>query len=134
MALRNKVTEKDIRDWLDQNGFRGNSARFEELELHAISRSGWIQLFRFCLSVNPIEGEGRTHLYGSVLDDERNRDSVTRTKVQTFDSIDDLNCHLGQQSEGLLVRQVGQNGNPLWVVLIGGLLIGFVLLVLNLLK
>jgi hypothetical protein len=43
----NRVTEKDIRNWLDENGFFGNSAQLHDLELHALKRPGWLQVFRF---------------------------------------------------------------------------------------
>jgi hypothetical protein len=46
-VIRSRSAEKDIRDWLSENGYSGNSARFAEVELHAIMRPGWLQVFRF---------------------------------------------------------------------------------------
>jgi hypothetical protein len=45
--LANKTAERDIRAYLSQSGFSGRTARFEELELAAIERPGWVQIFRF---------------------------------------------------------------------------------------
>jgi hypothetical protein len=45
--LANKTAERDIRAYLSQSGFSGRTARFEELELAAIERPGWVQVFRF---------------------------------------------------------------------------------------
>ena len=45
--IGNKSAEKDIRDWLAENGYLGKSAKFGEIELHAIKRPGWRQIFRF---------------------------------------------------------------------------------------
>lgn len=49
--IDNRVTEYDIRDWLNRNGFAGSTSRFEELELHALMRPGWLQVFRFSVWV-----------------------------------------------------------------------------------
>lgn len=68
--IANKVTEKDIRDWLDQQGYQGRSARFHELELHAIKRPGFLQVFRFQVEATD-NSTNRSFLYGVVRDDER---------------------------------------------------------------
>ena len=47
ISIGNRVTEKDIRDWLDANGFVGRTAKINDLELHAIERPGWVQVFEF---------------------------------------------------------------------------------------
>lgn len=68
--IGNKSAEKDIRDWLTRNGYQGNSARFNEIELHAIKRPGWLQIFRFDFSVLTAEDEG-VQLFGAMRTDER---------------------------------------------------------------
>ena len=45
--IKNGSTERAIRRWLDKNGFYGSSAKFDHVELHAIKRPGWLQVFRF---------------------------------------------------------------------------------------
>lgn len=68
--IGNRVTERDIREQLKTAGFAGDVARFREVELHAIRRPGWKQLFRFeCHVLNP-SGDV-VQLFGAVLDDER---------------------------------------------------------------
>ncbi len=70
--LKNRVTEKDIRDWLSRNGYFGNSAKFGELELHAIQRPGWYQIYRFHAQVKRNDDQW-TSLFGTARDDERFR-------------------------------------------------------------
>ena len=68
--IRNRSTEKDIRDWLSKNGYVGNSTRFVEVELHAIKRPGWLQVFRFeaaCVT----EAGDKSQLFGALRSDER---------------------------------------------------------------
>ena len=77
--FKNRVTEADIRDWLDENGYRGRSAKFNELELHAVRRPGWLQIFRFhCTVESDQEDNERVELWGAVQDNE------TRTHQKTM--------------------------------------------------
>ena len=66
----NKSAEKDIRDWLNENQYYGNSAQFVEIELHAIRRPGWLQVFRFEAKVKTVADEW-VQLYGAMRSDER---------------------------------------------------------------
>lgn len=68
--VRNRCTEKDVRDYLQDNGFQGPSARFDYLELKAIERPGWVQVFQFSVHVVDDEGQPRQFL-GVARDDER---------------------------------------------------------------
>jgi len=68
--IGNKSAEKDIRDWLSQQGYVGKTAQFAEVELHAIKRPGWLQIFRFETSCMTAEGE-RAQLFGAMRSDER---------------------------------------------------------------
>ncbi len=45
--IANKCTEKDLRDYLSQNGYFGRSAKFLKLDLAAIERPGWVQVYKF---------------------------------------------------------------------------------------
>ena len=68
--IGNRVTEKDVRDYLTEQGFNGSSATFDELELVAIKPPGWLQVFRFTVHVS--RGEDRRQcFFGLVRDDER---------------------------------------------------------------
>ena len=82
-TIRNRVTEKDLREWLDQAGFAGQFANIDELELHAIERPGWVQIFRFEVSVRESEADAESerpwlNRWGVILDDERKRREPTK--------------------------------------------------------
>lgn len=77
----NKTAEKDIRDWLSNNHWYGNGAKFIELELHAIQRPGWLQVFRFTAEAKSTSGERQT-LFGVLRDDER----FKKIDVEVFDN------------------------------------------------
>jgi len=77
--IGNKASEKDIRDWLSENGFLGGSAKFTEIELHAIKRPGWLQIFRFEFSGLTKDSE-RVKLYGAMRSDERYGKSLIVTQ------------------------------------------------------
>ena len=88
LSIGNRVTEKDIRDWLDANGFVGTTARINDLELYAIERPGWVQVFEFQARLKAagqdrgFEAEvepGWIERFGVVLDDERKRTDSLRT-------------------------------------------------------
>lgn len=104
--IRNRVTERDIRDWMSENGYDGGSANLELVELYAIQRPGWKQLFRFEAKVRKKsetsdESAKKDRVWGVVLDDERKpRDQ--RTQVAIFDSEDEQLDQLEKLSEGML--------------------------------
>lgn len=90
--IRNKVTERDIRDWLNENGYDGGSAVLESVDLYAIKRPGWKQLFRFVGKIrrkakanSSDETPDRQSVWGVVLNDER-KPLGQRTDVAFFDS------------------------------------------------
>lgn len=68
--IGNRVTEQDVRNYLTELGFHGNSAKFDELELVAIEPPGWLQIFRFTVHVSRDE-QRRECFHGLVRDDER---------------------------------------------------------------
>lgn len=125
VLIGNKVTEKDIRDWLDENGYIGRTAEIKDLELHAIQRPGWLQIYRFELAVLKHEEsdtgiQARHQYYGVVRDDERERNSKARTVVTLFDQEQQRQQKLDDLSEGLI--QLGRNnsGSLLWLMVIFG--------------
>ncbi|QEG24146.1 hypothetical protein [Mariniblastus fucicola] len=88
--IRNRVTERDIGDWLKQNGFETGSTVIESVELHAIKRPGWEQLFRFTGRVRPQasptnKSPQQTPVWGIAIDDER-KPTGHQTKVILCDS------------------------------------------------
>ena len=67
--IGNKVTEKDIRDYLTENGYYGRSAVMRDLTLTAVQRPGWVQVFQFEVRAKSVEGEWQD-LFGACRDDE----------------------------------------------------------------
>ena len=63
-AIGNKVTEKDIRDHLTANGYYGRSAEIRGLNLVAVQRPGWLQVFSFDLRAKDVDGDWR-ELFGT---------------------------------------------------------------------
>ena len=95
--IGNKTAERDIRDYLSENGYYGNSAKFTELEIHAIARPGWLQVFRFSVEAKSVE-DGWVTLYGAMKDDER----FKLNEIQMFENCNRRAYQLSTWSEGLL--------------------------------
>ena len=98
--IRNGTAERDIRDWLARNGYYGRSARFEEVELHAIQRPGWLQVFRFSVTAKTTDDQWQD-LFGVLRDDER----YSRLDIEVFQAERDRNEVLADWSAGLIVRR-----------------------------
>ncbi len=98
--FQNRTTERDLRDWLSGHGYYGSSAQFDEIELHAIQRPGWLQVFRFSVSAKTEQDQWH-ELFGVVRDDERYR----RLDVEIFQLEADRDEILTEWSTGLIVRR-----------------------------
>ena len=96
--LGNKVTEKDLRDYLATQSFYANSARVHELELVGIERPGWVQYYQFHVEAKH-ERDGWTELYGLVRDDERQS-----FDVQLFDNEEDSRRAVRTATAGCITR------------------------------
>lgn len=130
--IGNKVTEKDIRDHLSLNKYYGRTAEFHELELHAIQRPGWIQIFRFHIRAKHVE-TGWQELFGVVRDDERNR-----TDIHLFEEEEERNELMAELSQDLICLE-GNRERLSPVVLLafpvfGFLLISVIVLLANIMK
>lgn len=99
--FRHKTFEADIRDWLDENGYYGSSTKFEELELHAIGRPGWIQVYLFQIQAKSREDDQWLELHGCLRDDERYKDS----RIVVFDTADNRDPILAEWSKGLITKR-----------------------------
>ena len=100
--IANKVAEKDIRTWLSDHGFSGQSAKFGEIELHAIQSPGWLQVFRFDAEVKRQHDQSTQRIFGAMRDDER----YNRTEICVFTSFSERAGCLNSWSEGLkTIRQ-----------------------------
>ena len=98
--FQNRTTERDLRDWLSGHGYYGSSTQFDEIELHAIQRPGWLQVFRFSVSAKTEQDQWH-ELFGVVRDDERYR----RLDVEIFQLEADRDEILTEWSTGLIVRR-----------------------------
>ena len=82
--FKNRATETDIKAWLDANGWYSGSAKFHEIELHAIRRPGWLQVFRFRCEVKSRSDQQWAQLWGAVKDDETRLRKENKTIVVVF--------------------------------------------------
>ena len=97
--IGNRVTEKELRDYLTDQGYDGKAAKFDRLELEAIQRPGWIQVFAF--EVRLLDDHDRwVEFFGVVRDDERHRMQVHLTESEI-----DRDLRLKKWSVGLLTRE-----------------------------
>ena len=98
--LSNKSSEKDVRDWLSKNGYAGKSAEFAELELHAIKRPGWLQIFRFTVTVKTAENR-IAQLFGAMRSDER----FGKPKIVAHEDSQSRDTQLAEWSDGLITQR-----------------------------
>ena len=98
IRIGNRVTEKDVRDHLNRCGYHGNTATILQLELVAIERPGWRQVFSFHADVTPVQGD-RLRLYGVVVDDQRRS-----TTVHVTPDPHERQGLLEEASQGLITR------------------------------
>ena len=110
--IANRVTEKDIRDWIAEHGGAGCGLIFAEVELAAIKRPGWLQIFRFEVTVTgrpnlPLRQIGSDDwdadqaapvtLFGVVRDDER-----ASTDIRVYVDRAERDNQLHDWSQGLI--------------------------------
>ena len=98
--FRNRSTEKDVLDWLVALGHESRGAVFDECELHAIQRPGWLQVFRFEVRFMTAE-HVRRHSYGALRSDER----YDRLDIELFDEAQSRDQRLAEWSEGLITQR-----------------------------
>ena len=99
--IGNKIAEKDLRTWLEANGYFGRSAELLELELVALRRPGWEQVFRFRVRAKRQDETGWEELTGLFRDDERK----SRFEGRITPSDDDYAVAFAEWTEGMIVRQ-----------------------------
>ena len=99
--IGNKVAEKDLRTWLEAHGYFGRSAEVSELELVAVRRPGWEQVFRFRVRAKRQDESGWDDLTGLFRDDERK--SRFGGRLTTSDA--DYAAAFAEWTEGMIVRR-----------------------------
>jgi hypothetical protein len=98
--IGNRVTEREIRLWLDAHGFEGKSASLVEVALYAITPPGWKQVFRFSGQAKNSSGQ-LVPIFGIVEDDQRYGNS----KITLYHNIKAQTLQLKEVSEGMIVRK-----------------------------
>ena len=98
--IGNKSAEKDIRDWLSEQSFCGKTAQFSEVELHAIKRPGWLQVFRFEVRARKNDDEWM-QLFGAMRADER----YGQPQIVVSPYQDDRDTQLAEWSKTLITRR-----------------------------
>lgn len=83
-------TEQDIREHLQSVGYDGRSARFDSLELIAIERPGWVQVFKFGCRVLD-DRDQISDILGVFRGDERsvNRVALAKTALEQEQVVED---------------------------------------------
>lgn len=112
MALiGNKVAERDLRRWLDGAGYYGRSARVATLDLVAVARPGWVQIFRFDAEAKRADSDEWVALRGLLRDDDR-----TGHEVRLYEDDVTLAAGLESWSEGMIVTRAARrrtaDGDP----------------------
>jgi hypothetical protein len=104
--IGNKVAEKDLRTWLEAHGYFGRSAEVAELELVAVRRPGWEQVFRFRVRAKRQDQSGWEDLTGLFRDDERK----SRFEARLTASDEDYAVALADWSEGMITLRRRKRG------------------------
>lgn len=98
--IGNKFAERDLRDWLQSHGYFGRSAEITELELVAVRRPGWEQVFRFRLRAKRQDETGWEDLAGILRDDERRK----QFDVRLTTSDEDHDAAMSAWTDGMILR------------------------------
>lgn len=123
--IGNKVAEKDLRDWLSSNGYFGRTATIAQLDLVAIRRPGWEQVFRFVARAKRQDRDEWDDLRGLIRDDERHGTSIQFTRDDAeYDAL------LERWSEGLILLRSRRRGTlEVALILLAVLILSSILIV-----
>ncbi|NNJ26477.1 hypothetical protein [Alienimonas chondri] len=108
--IGNKFLEHDLRSWLDETGHYGRSAVVEELDLVAVQRPGWVQVFRFRVRAKQKETGEWTALRGLARDDERAKRKADRTAYRLTEGDAEYDDAFDEWSDGLLTLRSAARG------------------------
>jgi hypothetical protein len=95
-----RVTEKEILEWMGRNGYRTSAADLTEVQLHALKRPGWVQVFRFQVAARDSQNRSLS-LFGALRSDER----YGAPEIHLFPTRAEREQLLQQWSVGLIVRR-----------------------------
>ena len=102
--LQNRSTQKDVRMWFTENGYRGEALTFKYLELYAIKPPGWEQIFTFEVNFQDCDGI-MNRIYGVAFDDERISKVSEKFKVDICFDQDSHKKKLDEWSGGFIVQK-----------------------------
>ena len=102
--FQNKTTQKDVRTWFSENGYRGEALSFQYLELYAIKPPGWEQIYTFEVDVQKVDEE-RKRVYGVVFDDERLTKATEKFKVAICFDREEHQNKLDEWSIGFIAQK-----------------------------
>ena len=102
--FQNRSTQKDVRMWFTENGYRGETLTFKYLELYAIKPPGWEQIFTFEVNLQDCNGI-MNHILGVVFDDERISKVSEKFKVAICFDQDSHKKKLDEWSGGFIVQK-----------------------------
>jgi hypothetical protein len=98
--VRNGVTEREILEWLKARNYSTDAKRLANVQLFAIQRPGWLQVFRFEVEVRDSEGHPEK-LFGALRSDERFGDPT----ICVFETSSERDDQLHVWSQGMIVRR-----------------------------
>ena len=102
--IANKSTEKDVRDHLCGIGYVGATAQFLKLELFAVERPGWFQVYEFRIKAESKSGVWEER-YGICRSDDRHG----LLEVDLFEAEEDQRAALRRATRGLLTREPAEH-------------------------
>jgi hypothetical protein len=102
--FQNRSTQKDVRMWFTENGYRGEALTFKYLELYAIKPPGWEQIFTFEVNFQDCDGI-MNRIYGVAFDDERISKVSEKFKVDICFDQDSHKKKLDEWSGGFIVQK-----------------------------
>lgn len=94
-----RVTEKEILDWMKGQGYSTSADKLSQVQLYALQRPGWVQVFRF--HVEASDKRGPRVYYGALRSDER----YGEPEIKLFENQWERAHQLQEWSVGLIVRR-----------------------------
>lgn len=95
-----RVTEKEILEWMQSQGYVTSAANLSEVQLYALKRPGWVQVFRFQIEARDRQDQ-RRRFFGALRSDER----YGGPEICVFATRPERDHQLQQWSAGLIVRR-----------------------------
>ena len=95
-----RVTEKEVLEWMQARGYTVSAANLSDMQLYALQRPGWVQVFRFRVEARDLQGQKKM-MFGALRSDER----YGGPEIEFFPTTTERDHRLQQWSVGLIVRR-----------------------------